>query len=794
MNHFLYKLCLVSLLVTFINTTLFAQPACLGEKGKAQWLLYEKHNGSQYINPVYPQSPSGSEVIRSLETAANYNDYYASLIKGFIVVPETGKYIFNITGKDVAQFFLSSNGDPANLSLFVEASGANYAQHDKKPEQTDSLNLIAGQYYYFEIHHVEGGGSDLLRVSWRTPFANTEWQTIGEDYFYGYDDSCNNFCPEKGTPCDDGNATTSNDQEDGACNCIGIPDNLPNCAGERGVLQALYYDNIPGKNVSDLENAAAYPLQPSRSELLSAIYKPSVKQVDSFGTVVKAILQVPVTGDYEWQVSADDRADLYFSLTTDPNDATLVANSSGTTSMQSLTAGQFYYIELRHKENTGKELFTVLWKTPFQLDDNFKIINSLYLYRYECELACVPEGTPCDDGDPDTINDTYDANCTCVGIDCPNGDCPEFTNFPPYDACAPTEKHSTNASDAWLSCQASANPNSARGNTHWIRYDLGSVMPIGTSHIWNYNVAGQTGKGFKQVAIDLSIDGTNWEEFGMYEWAQAPGSSIYEGFEGPDFTGKSARYVLISGLSNWNGNSCSGFSEMKFKAAMCPDAGTPCDDRNPFTSNDLFDANCVCNGPAIIVNNCTDDILTINNITISSSEGFHAAQTITSNAVIEYKNHNKVLYVAGTSISLQPGFQVNAGVDFLATINACNTTILKEPEEVVTYRESDEAENTNEEAAIIKTAAITSKASLQLMPNPTRNWTTIAFDLSHPTKIYLDVFDNAGRLVIPLANHQYYEAGRHQKLFPAHNIAKGMYFVRLRTEQEVLTKRLIVID
>ena len=37
----------------------------------------------------------------------------------------------------------------------------------------------------------------------------------------------------------------------------------------------------------------------------------------------------------------------------------------------------------------------------------------------------------------------------------------------------------------WLSCQTTPNPKSSRGNSHWIRYDLGATYKLGKMQVWN---------------------------------------------------------------------------------------------------------------------------------------------------------------------------------------------------------------------------------------------------------------------------------------------------------------------
>jgi hypothetical protein len=124
-------------------------------------------------------------------------------------------------------------------------------------------------------------------------------------------------------------------------------------------------------------------------------------------------------------------------------------------------------------------------------------------------------------------------------------------------------EHSTNWEDAWLSCEISENPNAERGESHWIMYDMGDVYSLWSTKIWNYNVVEETGRGMRNCFFDLSLDGENWENWGSMEISEAPGNDDYVGIPGPNFEGMAARYLLITMESNWNGDNCTGFAEIK---------------------------------------------------------------------------------------------------------------------------------------------------------------------------------------------------------------------------------------
>jgi len=129
------------------------------------------------------------------------------------------------------------------------------------------------------------------------------------------------------------------------------------------------------------------------------------------------------------------------------------------------------------------------------------------------------------------------------------------------------DTHSANLADSWLSCQTSVNPNALRGNSHWVMYDLGYLYTLGASTIWNYNVANETGQGFKDIFIDYSINGADWIEVGDLQLPEASGYSNYIGFDDFNFGEIAARYILITTQNNWEGSNCAGISEFRVEVS-----------------------------------------------------------------------------------------------------------------------------------------------------------------------------------------------------------------------------------
>ena len=125
----------------------------------------------------------------------------------------------------------------------------------------------------------------------------------------------------------------------------------------------------------------------------------------------------------------------------------------------------------------------------------------------------------------------------------------------------------------WMSCSTSENPNSRRGNSHWIMYDLGLVRNLSKSWIWNVNDPQNLNTGFRTVAVDYSNDGTNWTQQTQMTFPRGTGSAVYSGFAGPDLYGVSARFVLFTVIDTYGDGSCAGIAEVKFN--LSPVIQTP---------------------------------------------------------------------------------------------------------------------------------------------------------------------------------------------------------------------------
>ena len=175
--------------------------------------------------------------------------------------------------------------------------------------------------------------------------------------------------------------------------------------------------------------------------------------------------------------------------------------------------------------------------------------------------------------------------------------------FQAFSQCFP-DRHNTSWNDAWYSCELAENPNPERVEGHWIMYDLRHTYRLAQGKIWNINAPKRLSDGFHTFSVDYSLDGSNWENLGDFIASQGPGESLYEGEELFNFSGDSARYVLLTAASNYGGD-CYGIAEMRIDVIDL--VGSPNETKdeclqvnvfpNPHESNFNLNVGSFCAGP-----------------------------------------------------------------------------------------------------------------------------------------------------------------------------------------------------
>ncbi len=108
-------------------------------------------------------------------------------------------------------------------------------------------------------------------------------------------------------------------------------------------------------------------------------------------------------------------------------------------------------------------------------------------------------------------------------------------------------QHSIDLADMWIS--STTDPNI------WIQYDIDGVYKLQNMKIWNNNqgVEPLFGVGAKNITIETSLDGVDWNTAAEMELARAPGSTDYEGAAPIDMNGVAVQAVRVNIHDNWGG-------------------------------------------------------------------------------------------------------------------------------------------------------------------------------------------------------------------------------------------------
>ncbi|NND32110.1 MAG: hypothetical protein HKN76_05915, partial [Saprospiraceae bacterium] len=215
-------------------------------------------------------------------------------------------------------------------------------------------------------------------------------------------------CPIAGTPCDDGDPGTYNDQEDGACDCSGTncPTLLTNltfvnntCFGETAGYAivdptqgsppyvVIWSNGATEYDISDL-STGAYSVTVADANGCSAINSFSIIEPPEMISSLAVI-------DESYPGANDGSIDLTV-IGGAGNYSFLWSNGITTEDLTGLAGNGTTY---------GVTITDIL---SCQIVDQTTV-----------ETICLPAGSPCDDGDQTTYGDEEDGSCGCTGLPCP---------------------------------------------------------------------------------------------------------------------------------------------------------------------------------------------------------------------------------------------------------------------------------------------------------------------------------------------------------------------------------------
>jgi len=151
-----------------------SSPAC-NASGTISFQIWNNISGSLVTDLTsdsnYPDIPTSSVQISSMEASSNVADNYGARIAGYICAPATGSYVFWIASDNNGELWLSTDDQPANLQKIAYHTGATgvRAWNEYATQKSVGINLVRGQKYYIEALMKEAWGGDNLSVGWLKP-------------------------------------------------------------------------------------------------------------------------------------------------------------------------------------------------------------------------------------------------------------------------------------------------------------------------------------------------------------------------------------------------------------------------------------------------------------------------------------------------------------------------------------------------------------------------------------------------------------------------------------------------
>lgn len=162
---------------------------------------------------------------------------------------------------------------------------------------------------------------------------------------------------------------------------------------------------------------------------------------------------------------------------------------------------------------------------------------------------------------------------------------------------------------------------------------------------------------------------------------------------------------------------------------------------------------------------------------------FHAQNDLFSSVTIG--GDAVAVYKAGNSINLDPGFEVQLGVEFTAEIDDCTF-----PSEFTNDDVEERDESDNDDTENLITGYPT---ALYAYPNPFADITTLEYQLAEDAQVEITVYNMQGALMRTLLPAQTRIAGKYQMQFDGSSLTDGIYYVRMRTGQEWITQKLVLL-
>lgn len=161
------------------------------------------------------------------------------------------------------------------------------------------------------------------------------------------------------------------------------------------------------------------------------------------------------------------------------------------------------------------------------------------------------------------------------------------------------------------------------------------------------------------------------------------------------------------------------------------------------------------------------------NQTISTDSTYLAADSITTENMVEISSGTAVTFSAGELVRLKPGFIVNNGATFTAKIGGCTPAANREIEQRL------EAQITDNQ--------------WKIYPNPSRGQATIEYKLAEASPVHTYLIDLNGKVLKTLLNHHLQQAGNYQQNIDLSNFNSGIYIIIFQSKSGLESRKISIM-
>ncbi|MGA0845919.1 MAG: PA14 domain-containing protein, partial [Luteolibacter sp.] len=128
----------------------------------------------------FPLNPDSIGAISSAAAPSNAGSNYGQRWTGWLTPEATGRYRFYLASDDSSQLFLGTTDQAESAVSILTLSGYTDAKQWSARSPSEWIELVAGQRYYIELLHKEGGGGDHCALAWQIEGGATPSNGSGE--------------------------------------------------------------------------------------------------------------------------------------------------------------------------------------------------------------------------------------------------------------------------------------------------------------------------------------------------------------------------------------------------------------------------------------------------------------------------------------------------------------------------------------------------------------------------------------------------------------------------------------